>query len=76
MIIYIPHCDESNCDLGVVEYFCPACQKDCTSYDLSLYQRLKNTFTCEDCSSKLCVKEINGTEFVFSTDGFERRCSI
>lgn len=56
---FIAHCDEPSCDLGHVEYQCPACDRDGSDYaDLwwdrdEIYQDRPVDFRCERCGASL-----------------------
>jgi hypothetical protein len=59
--LFVPHCDDPPCDLGVFEYTCPVCKHGGTDYDVwwsrddILLHGAKPVFACEHCGEKLTV---------------------
>jgi len=58
---WVPHCDMPNCDLGTVDYHCPACHRDCTSFD-AWWKRTEvvenegeATIECDQCGADLTL---------------------
>jgi predicted RNA-binding Zn-ribbon protein involved in translation (DUF1610 family) len=58
---FVTHCDEPSCDLGRVEYECPACGKSCDDYGELWWGRDKVyagkvvRFACSRCDAKLAM---------------------
>lgn len=65
----IPHCDEPSCDLGVVKYQCPWCDKRVSDYDVWFdhekpYWGKVVDFTCADCREPLRLRYQDGEGLV------------
>lgn len=58
--VFICHCDDPPCELGVFEYSCPACKKNQTDFDVwwkqdEIWDGLHYEFKCESCGRPLVV---------------------
>lgn len=60
-IIWVPHCEDENCDLGAAHYTCFVCLQDQIDYDLwwKMWETTYYTFHCPNCQAKLYY-ETNG----------------
>lgn len=66
---FIPHCDESVCDMGSFHYTCPNCNKfgyDCEIWDEKdgVYIGEIKLFNCEHCKTSLTV-EFDKTDYCY-----------
>lgn len=61
---FVSHCDEPSCDLGYVEYACPACGRPGADYGDCWFERDRLwarevegvDFACEHCEAPLVMR--------------------